>query len=422
MRSVILSFRFLLLLIIILFSCKKEDKIKPPIVETKSITNIAYTSALSGGNIKDDGMPIISRGVCWSTSISPTIADSISSDGDGAGSFVSFLVGLNPNTMYYVRAYATNSEHISYGAEISFITLALQIPEVTTSEVRGISSKSAICGGYVTFDGGCEIDNRGVCWSTNVNPSIRDNKTSDGKDTGVFSSTITGLSGNTKYYLRSYATSKAGTGYGLETSFITSPTVSDIGGNVYSTVTIGSQLWMAENLKTKFYNDGTPILYISRSDEWVSLSIPAYCWYNNKEPSVNHAYGALYNWYSVNTGKLCPKEWHVPSDTEWKILEMYLGMSQMEADDVLLRGSDQGYKLKSTSGWFRDRFWDGNGSNISGFTALPGGNRETGDWWSSTSENPDKAWFRGLSWDWNFVLRLEDNIRSGYSVRCIRDF
>ena len=103
--------------------------------------------------------------------------------------------------------------------------------------------------------------------------------------------------------------------------------VKDIDGNKYKTIKIGTQIWMAENLKTTHFNDGTSIVQIDKYDDWKGLISPAYCWYAN-DSTNKEVYGALYNWYAVNTKKLCPKGWHVPTDEEWKQLEICLGMSQ----------------------------------------------------------------------------------------------
>jgi uncharacterized protein (TIGR02145 family) len=203
--------------------------------------------------------------------------------------------------------------------------------------------------------------------------------------------------------------------------------IKDRDGNVYHTVTIGTQVWMVENLKTTKYNDGSPIPLVTDGSAWTELSTPGYCWHNNNEAANKDTYGALYNWYTVNTGKLCPKGWHVPTDAEWKTLEMYLGLTQAEADDFGYRGTDQGTQLKNTSGWNSG----GNGTNTSGFSALPGGGRNLngtffsigsyGIWWSSSEVGTNYAWFRYLSYNYGYVFRSNDSKQNGFSVRCLRD-
>ncbi len=140
---------------------------------------------------------------------------------------------------------------------------------------------------------------------------------------------------------------------------LTYDSIADIEGNVYMTIQIGSQTWMAENLKTTLYNDGTVIPNVTDDTQWVNLQTGAYRWYMNDEEEYKDRYGALYNWYTVRNGKLCPAGWHVPGDEEWKKLEMELGMTQVDANDwgefpgIMPRGTDQGTQLKSVRGWMQ---------------------------------------------------------------------
>ena len=193
-----------------------------PTVTTNNVTNITATSASCGGNVTSDGgFEVTSRGVCWSTSPNPTIDNKKTYDGKGAGTFTSQLSNLAPETTYYVRAYATNIKGTSYGEEMSFTTLKITVPTVTTRDVTDITLNSATCGGNVTYSGGREVTARGVCWSTNPNPTINDNKTTDGSGTGSFTSNLTNLTAYTTYYVRAYATNEKGTSYGDEKSFTT---------------------------------------------------------------------------------------------------------------------------------------------------------------------------------------------------------
>ncbi|MGM0505333.1 MAG: FISUMP domain-containing protein [Bacteroidota bacterium] len=195
--------------------------------------------------------------------------------------------------------------------------------------------------------------------------------------------------------------------------------VTDIDGNTYQTVWIGGQNWMAENLKTITYNDGTPIDLITDNANWESDTIGAYCWYDNDEAHYAETYGALYNWYVVNTGNLCPDGWHVPTEEEWLTLEGYI-----VSDGHL---NNEGTTLKATYGWNEN----GNGTNDYGFTALPGGCRysqghfygsgEIGRWWTATEFGTDDAHSRGLSADENKVGKYAYINQLGFSVRCVRD-
>ena len=126
------------------------------------------------------------------------------------------------------------------------------------------------------------------------------------------------------YYVRAYATNESGTGYGNEISFV-SGTVTDVDENIYHIVSIGNQIWMVENLKTTKYNDGSTIPHVTDSTLWEQLTSPAYCWFDNHEMDNKDTYGALYNYYAVETEKLCPKGWHVQTDYEWLVLTEFLG-------------------------------------------------------------------------------------------------
>lgn len=205
-------------------------------------------------------------------------------------------------------------------------------------------------------------------------------------------------------------------------------TVTDVEGNIYKIVKIGDQWWMAENLRTTKYNDSSAIPLVTDNTTWVNLKTPAYCWYNNEAQYFNTTCGALYNWYAVNTDKLCPEGWHVASDSDWKELEMTLGMSQVEADNLLWRGSDQGSQLKSTQGWYND----GNGTDSIGFTAIPAGIRDWNGgtfywidtyshWWTSSEESSSLAWDRDVHFDHSQVFRYPNNKNYGMSVRCVKD-
>jgi uncharacterized protein (TIGR02145 family) len=194
-----------------------------PTISSNVITDIKPNSSVSGGSIPSDGgSPVTSRGVVWSTNSNPTISLSTkTSDGTGIGNFTSNLTGLSSNTTYYVRAYATNSVGTSYGNEIVFTTVA-NIPILTTIPVQSISTNGSISGGTITADGGSSVTSRGVVWSTSQNPTVSlPTKTNDGIGLGSFNSNISGLSPNTTYYIRAYASNSAGTGYGNEVSFKT---------------------------------------------------------------------------------------------------------------------------------------------------------------------------------------------------------
>jgi uncharacterized protein (TIGR02145 family) len=304
-----------------------------------------------------------------------------------------------------------------------------KIPTLTTAGVTAITDTTAQCGGTITSDGGAAVVARGVCWSTNSTPTVLDNKTTDGTGTGSFVSSIIGLTAGTPYFVRAYATNSAGTGYGNAQLFATAGTpvpVTDIDGNFYQYVIIGTQVWMAENLKVTRYRNGDAIPNVTDSATWTGLTTGAYCEYDNDVNNVA-TYGRLYNWFAVGDSRhIAPAGWHVPTDAEWKQLEMYLGMSQADADAQGWRGTDEGGKLKETgtTHWISPNT---GATNESGFTALPGGVGSGGYdgmggyavFWSSSVTYG--AWLRYLKYDYSEVFRDDGDKRDGFSVRCIKD-
>lgn len=195
-------------------------------ITTSAATATSCNSASAGGNITSDGgSPVTAKGVCWNTSTGPTVNNSKTADGTGTGTFSSSLTGLNGNTTYYARAYATNGEGTVYGNEVNFTTPACaSVPTVTTANVTNPTQTTATGGGNVTADGGATVTAKGVCWSTTQNPTINNPKTVDGDGLGTFTSSLAGLTAGTTYYVRAYATNAAGTSYGSQVSFTTLPT------------------------------------------------------------------------------------------------------------------------------------------------------------------------------------------------------
>jgi len=195
-------------------------------------------------------------------------------------------------------------------------------------------------------------------------------------------------------------------------------TVTDADGNVYHTVKIGTQTWTVENLKTTHYNDGTAIPLVTDSVAWKNLTTGAYCWYNNSSKYKN-TYGALYNWYAVNTGKLAPAGWHVPTDAEWDTIEALLG-GEAVAGGALKDTGTVYWKSPNTGA-----------TNSSGFSALPGGSRgyngafdgvgTNGSWWSAAADGASDACNRYLYYGSSALGRDVDDESCGFSVRLLRD-
>jgi len=181
------------------------------------VSSVTKTTAISGGNITNSGSsPVTVRGVCWSTQINPTIADNTSNEGSSNGlPYISSITGLSSGVTYHIRAYATSDFATGYGDDISFTTLGTAAT-VITGAASSITATSAIAGGNVTSEGSSPVVYRGVCWSTTAYPTTADNITTDGAGTGVFASSITGLSSNVTYHFRAYVTTLFGTYYGAD--------------------------------------------------------------------------------------------------------------------------------------------------------------------------------------------------------------
>lgn len=215
--------------------------------------------------------------------------------------------------------------------------------------------------------------------------------------------------------------------------------VEDIDGNVYKTIKLGTQEWMAENLKVTKYNDGVGFENKVNNGVWSNANYGAWCNYNNDKDN-NAIYGLLYNWYAVNTGKLCPMGWHVPTDAEWTTLENYL-ISNGYNYDGTTSGNEIAKSLAAKTNWGAsaynapglpcDEIYD---NNKSGFSGLPGGERQQDDgsfdgiinigcWWSSTehSTSSSYSWYRSLIRDDTCLLRSPGNKGDGFSVRCVCD-
>jgi uncharacterized protein (TIGR02145 family) len=394
---------------------------------TTTASSITTTTAVSGGNITSDGGgAITARGVCWSKSQNPTTADSKTTDGSGTGSFTSNITGLSATSTYYLRAYAINSSGTAYGSQISFTTTGY-LANLKTGSTAHLTQSSVTIYCEITWDGGASITSRGVCYSTSQNPTIADSKTNDGSGTGAFWSNLTGLIAGSTYYVRAYATNSVGTAYTDQLSIktlsggsivfnpsLTYGSITDIDGNTYKTIQIGTQTWMAENLRTTKLNDSQIIPLVSDNVEWNNLPSPGYCWYYNDAATYRNAFGAMYNWFTVKTAKICPVGWHVPSATEWQSLMTFLG-ANIAANKLKEAGINH---------------WESpnDATNETGFTALPGGERlrdgkfiaigERGHWWSSNGD-----WQYGYEWSiWeHYDMQQYYYPESGISIRCIKD-
>jgi uncharacterized protein (TIGR02145 family) len=387
-----------------------------PIVLTSAVTSITSSTAVSGGSvISGGGEEILARGVCWNTTSNSTLVNFHTCE-NSISPFESKLKGLKPKSVYYVRAYATNSFGTVYGDEVSFTTLDTLPTLITNIDITTITSTNVSAIGIIASDGGSKLNAMGFCWSTTQHPTLENNYyLVRNFSTDPFYYKIGGLTPKTIYYVRAYATNSAGTGYGNELSFTTGSdplTISDIDGNVYNVVRIGTQLWMKENLKTTRYSDGSNVPY-----DTTFLRSDCYCWYDNDIKNKD-IYGALYKFEAVAAApkNICPTGWHVPVKEEWSALAIYLG-------------DGSGGKLKATTLWNEPNT---GASNSSGFTALPGGFVRQGvfsslgintSWWSQTfGPFMMTAWGCSVSYNNSSFTMGFRPASDGYSVRCIRDY
>jgi uncharacterized protein (TIGR02145 family) len=196
--------------------------------------------------------------------------------------------------------------------------------------------------------------------------------------------------------------------------------VTDSEGNIYKTIGIGTQIWMTQNLKSTKLNDGTKIPVVTKDTNWIYHDGPAICWYNNDSAGFNNIYGPLYNFHTVNTGQICPLGWHVPTDSDWKVLEKYLGGNEVA-----------GGKLKNPE----SKYWNSPNPcivNHYNFNALPGGSRRhykgvfldiknIGYWWTSSPRDYFYALAISMSYENKYLGRFQSDTKNAYSIRCLKD-
>ena len=536
-------------------SCKKENPVEIPTLGNLIISEIIASSAVITGSIEyDGGTALIDLGIVWNTTGNPSLEshEGKSSASLNEGVFTITLTELSPGTDYYVRGYATNSEGTAYSDQFMFTTQG-ELATVTTAGITEITATSAVSGGEVADEGGLEVTVRGVVWSTSENPDTDDNEgvREDGSGPGIFTSVITGLSPETTYYVRAYATNSAGTAYGEQESFETKeeevitysltlsvspsgsgdvtgtgyyhegeeveinanahdgyefvnwtgdteyishvdaaittvtmpgsnisltanfdddsgngngligepcpdmPTFTDPrDGTVYTTVQIGNQCWMKENLK--YLPEVSPSSAGSGTD-------PHYYVYDYQGTDVSEAiatdnyqnYGVLYNWSAAMNGEAssnanpsgvqgaCPAGWHLPSDGEWTELVDYVVSQGYPNERSNPKGAGNALKscrqvnspLGGDCATSEHPRWDSDdthyGTDQFGFSALPGGARydigtfsrigTRGVSWYSTERSSSRAWYRGVAGDFGDVYLYRHSKDFGFSVRCVRD-
>jgi uncharacterized protein (TIGR02145 family) len=310
---------------------------------------------------------------------------------------------------------------------LSFVVVSCKKPDnstkpiVKTYDPLFVSSTVGTLGYAVTSDGGSKILDCGFYVSELINPETSGTKLQIGADTGIFIIQLSGLTPNTEFYIKGYAKNAKGEGLGDQVTFTTPNTVTDYDQNVYETVTIGTQVWMAKNLRTTHFLNGdliptttTPTLDIS------SETTPKYQWSYNGDDANALTYGKLYTYYTItDTRSVCPAGWHVPTDAQWIALENTLGGFAVAGSSL---------KESGNVNWTT---YNTDATNISLFRALPGGYRNStgafsflnnyGYWWSSTEGDASNAWARSMSVQSTADTRSSFLKKNGASVRCMKD-
>lgn len=424
-------------LLMVLFSlgCQKDKTGINVDVRTVNVEYFAADSVVCTGEVINmDGVKILAMGFCWSTSPGPTLTSSVKNAEVGIGQFKCTIKNLDFGVKYYFKAYVKTETGTLFGEEKS-ITTNLTPPIVSTIIVKNINEINVVCEALVVSNGGLPVEEKGFCWNTTGDPTVSDSKIVSDQTQNSYSNIIQGLSPGTKYYLKSFAKNSMGVSYSKELSFTTLKisynnsiqygTLTDIEGNVYKTVQIGHQTWMADNLKTTRLNDGTQIPEVKNHSVWRTLKSPAFCWYNNDTTS-KFAYGALYNWYAVETEKLCPDGWHVPTEDDFVAFRHQANNGPYYYAHKIMEPGFEHWKENNLGV-----------TNSTGFTALPGGMRDIGDkyvsndgfysrnevgrWWSSTEYAEVYAIEVVLIYDAHPLLGDGLKKESGNSVRCVKD-
>lgn len=314
-------------------------------------------------------------------------------------------------------------------------TPELELAVIKTIEVSDLMYNQVTVTCSIISNGGDSITERGICWSKQSNPTVSDfSEQNIGNDDNDFSVELKYLESNIQYYVRSYAVNRKGLAYGEELTFtlwlnIPEEPISDIDNNSYSTIRIGDQVWMKENLKVTHYLNGDEISHISlqNDSEWLNTKSGAYCAYGDDQNNLEK-YGKLYNGYAVTDERsICPEGWHIPTKEEWQTLIDYLG-------GIYTAGN----LLKASSDW---NDLNTNTNNLSGFTALPGGMRLHGlpdrvytEYWGINEQayfaTSDEYIYNDIYYMWYANVmnitewaRVSDNTikTCGQSVRCIKD-
>jgi uncharacterized protein (TIGR02145 family) len=337
---------------------------------------------------------------------------------------------VQPNITYTYRVYSFNtggnSAQYSNEDTARIVMISVVLPTLTTNNISAIDTMNASSGGNITNDGGAPVISRGVCWSLTQTPTVDlPSKTIDANGIGLFSSRLTGLSPNTTYHVRAYATNSVGTAYGEDIVFTTQQLTVPLCG-----VNIAGLTWSCKNLDIAYYRNGDPIPKVSNAAEWMNTTSGAWCWYNND--SLNYSkYGKLYNWYAVDDPRgLAPAGWHVATENEWNKLIKFTDANADTVCNYCTSSQTAGGPLKTIGliNWISPNT---GATNSTGFSALPGGLRsEIGNfslarngayWWTANEFDTWQASYRYVLNVNATANRYYIDKRNGYSVRLVKN-
>ena len=410
----------------------------PPTVSTKEATNVEYhTATITADVISDGGADVTERGICYSTTENPTTESTKIISGKGTGSYTANLTGLTDSTTYYVRAYAINKKGIAYGEQVSFMTKGYMLPAITTTNPTNVEYTSATVGGNISSDGGAEVTERGICYSTTANPTIESNKIVSGNGTGKYTINLTDLQDSTTYYVCAYAMNKKGIAYGEQKSFttksstlpsITTSSVTNItsisatvGGNVTSdgganitergVVYSTTQNPTTSNSKVTS-GSGTGPFTCSLSNLQVTTTYYVRAYAVNKKGTV---YGEQQSFttnnyeFSISDTKQVTfskgnLQYH-PANDEWRFAPSQL--------DYI--GDTNRYISSSYNGWL-DLFGWSTPTTDFGVTTSTNSSDYSGSFvdWGTNQIGTDSPniWRTLMSWEWQYLLNLRNNASS----------
>lgn len=422
---------FVLIAVLSVTGCEKPVRIPGIVVFEVNASELTYTTAvlrarisdLGINGIDDYGFIISENGAMMNPVIKGLGKVSALSD------FMVTVTDLKPDYTYYYKAYVSSGQKVFYfGDQLSFKTPVPIPPRVNDAVVYRRTNGSFLVTSEVVSEEGASVTQRGFVWGLGNTPIIENciDTLVIGSGKGKFNGRISGLTPGPTYYVRAWAKNSKGVTYSswvTPFSFDHLSFIADADSNYYLTVKIGTQEWMRDNLRTTRYKDGSPIPLVTATGQWAALTTPGYCWYDNDPNYSKTNYGALYNYFTAQTGKLCPDKWHAPDYNDLSSFILIIGGSDLTANKL---------KEAGTEHWISPN----PGTNSTGFNALPAGYRdETGlfkgmgtatYWWITlTSGSGQYGPLIGLlSSSTGTINSLGGTaaIKSyGYSIRCIKD-